>query len=261
MTFDHASLEPDSRLVDDVYASPNIGPRREGLKPAILILHYTGMKTAAAAIRYLALPSANVSCHYVIDEHGRVTQMVAEHMRAWHAGVSHWKGIGDVNSASIGIEIHNPGHDHGLPHFPLAQMRAVAALSRDIVERNRIAPEHVLAHSDVAPGRKIDPGETFDWAYLARQGVGHWVRPSPVDADDPGLDTGARGVAVGEMQELLAAYGYGIEVTGAADSHTRTVVAAFQRHFRQRRVDGRIDRSTLRTLQRLVAALPKPSLA
>lgn len=250
------ALKPDSVLVDAVHASPNIEPRRGGVKPSILLLHYTGMRSCQAAIDLLASPTSKVSCHYVIDEDGRVTQMVAEGMRAWHAGVSHWQSNEDVNSASIGIEIHNPGHDFGAPEFPAAQMQAVVALSRDIVVRNAIPPHGVLAHSDVAPQRKKDPGEIFDWPMLARGGVGHWVRPSRIDAKDDGLALGSRDAAVGAMQSMLKDYGYGITVTGEMDAATAIVVTAFQRHFRPKRVDGLIDRSTLYTLERLVAALP-----
>lgn len=253
---DAMALAPDSALVDAVHISPNIEPRRGGVKPSILLLHYTGMRSCQAAIELLASPASKVSCHYVIDEDGRVTQMVAEEMRAWHAGVSHWQGDDDVNSASIGIEIHNPGHDFGAPEFPAPQMRAVLALSRDIVARNAIRPERVLGHSDVTPQRKKDPGEIFDWASLARAGVGHWVRPSRIEAGDGGLPMGSRDAAVGAMQAMLKEYGYGITVTGEMDAATAVVVTAFQRHFRPKRVDGLIDRSTLHTLERLLAALP-----
>lgn len=244
-------LAPDSLLVDDVRASPNIEPRRAAASPWLLILHYTGMRSAAAAIELLASPASKVSCHYVVDEAGRITQMVAESMRAWHAGVSRWQGVDDINSASIGIEIHNPGHDLGMPAFPDVQMRAVVALCRDIVGRNRIAPKAVLAHSDIAPARKRDPGEYFDWALLARHGVGHWVAPAPLGPDQ-GLLADAHGPAVTHVQELLAAYGYGVSVTGVHDPQSVLVVTAFQRHFRPARVDGRIDRSTIATLECLL---------
>lgn len=250
----------DSELVHELHPSPNIGPRRPGVRPSLLILHYTGMSSAEKAIDWLARPESKVSCHYVIDEHGRITQMVAEGARAWHAGLSSWAGETDINSASIGIEIQNPGHEHGYPEFPEAQMQAVASLSRDITSRNGIAPAGVLAHSDVAPGRKIDPGEKFDWAYLARAGVGHWVEPAPVADNDEGpADIG--GACIAEAQALLARYGYGIDVTGELDPATSQVVRAFQLHFRPRRPDGRLDNSTMRTLERLVAALPAPIVA
>lgn len=250
------SLKPDSRLVDEVHASPNIEPRKDGLTPTILILHYTGMASAAAAIKLLADPASKVSCHYVVDENGVVTQMVAESMRAWHAGKSHWAGLTDINSASIGIEIQNPGHEGGMPPFPAVQMRVVETLSRDIAQRHGIAPERILAHSDIAPARKIDPGERFDWQGLARGGVGHWVRPAPLRDGVTGAAAGSSAPQVREMQAMLAAYGYGVEVTGEHDRQSELAVMAFQRHFRPRRVDGVVDGSSLRTLDRLLAALP-----
>lgn len=251
-------LKPDSSLVQVLHPSPNIGERRQGCRPRLLILHYTGMVSAERAIHWLAHPDSNVSCHYVIDEAGTITQMVAEQARAWHAGASHWAGETDINSVSIGIEIQNPGHAGGYPDFPRAQMQAVAALSRDITARHGIPPAGVLAHSDVAPGRKIDPGEKFDWAWLAEQGVGHWVTPAPLVCGDEGYAVGEESRDIAEVQALLCRYGYDTEPTGVLDERTCTIVRAFQLHFRQQRVDGRIDRSTLDTLARLVAALPVP---
>ena len=245
---------PDSALVSRIFPSGNINAREGGLKPAILILHYTGMPTAESAIQWLAAPESKVSCHYVVDEAGGITQMVPEAARAWHAGVSHWKGAADINSRSIGIEIHNPGHDGGYPDFPEAQMAAVEALSLDIAGRHSIEPRHVLAHSDVAPRRKIDPGEKFDWARLARAGAGHWTAPVAVS---PGvvLERGARGEEVLRLQETLMAYGYGVPCTGEYCEDTEFVVAAFQRHFRPAVVDGRADRSTVETLTTLLGEL------
>jgi N-acetylmuramoyl-L-alanine amidase len=247
---------PDSRLVDAVLPSPNVEPRRNGLRPTILLLHYTGLESMAEAIDWLTREGSGVSCHYGIDADGRITQMVAEDLRAWHAGESIWGGEADVNSASIGIEIHNPGHAFGYPDFPEAQVQAVERLSRDIVVRHRIRPERVLAHSDVAPSRKRDPGEKFPWARLARAGLGHWVAPAPLTAGDEGLGLGAAEPRIAAVQVALRRYGYGIEPTGVIDERTELVIVAFQRHFRPERVDGRIDRSTVTTLERLLAALP-----
>jgi len=244
---------PDSFLVADLHPSPNIEPRKPGYAPSILILHYTGLPTVARALDVLSRPDCKVSCHYVVDEDGRIVQMVAEDARAWHAGVSYWAGETDINSASIGIEIQNPGHMLGYPDFPAVQMRAVASLARDIVRRHRIVPQRVLAHSDIAPGRKIDPGEKFDWAWLAGQGVGHWVAPAPVDEDDAGAPLGGRGPEVDRARALLAAYGYKADPEGPFDPELQTVLRAFQLHFRQSCCDGRLDRSTLDTLSRLEA--------
>jgi N-acetylmuramoyl-L-alanine amidase len=246
----------DSRFVHALHPSPNIGPRNRDLRPTILIMHYTGMASAAKAIDWLARLESHVSCHYVIDVDGCVTQMVAESMRAWHAGVSFWQGETDINSASIGIEIQNPGHDDGYHPFPRVQMRAVRDLSRDIIARNSIVPERVLAHSDIAPARKIDPGEQFDWPWLAKAGIGHWVPPVPANPNDPGADLGPHTAATQLMQTLLLQYGYDLGTSTAFDQSLQINVKAFQRHFRPERVDGRIDWSTVQTLQNLIGALP-----
>jgi len=245
---------PDPVLAVRIVPSPNFGMRAGVARPDMLILHYTGMPSAEAAIRWLVAPESGVSCHYAVDEQGSITQMVPEAKRAWHAGVSHWMGVSDINSCSIGIEIHNPGHDGSYPDFPEAQMRAVEALCVDIMGRHGIAPHKVLAHSDVAPRRKIDPGEKFDWARLARAGIGHWAAPVPV-SEGEALERGSRGEAVLRLQESLCAYGYGIGLTGEYCEDTQFVVAAFQRHFRPALVDGRADRSTLATLDALLSKL------
>ena len=145
-----------------------------------------------------------MSCHYVVDEAGCITQMVAEDMRAWHAGEAMWAGESDINSASVGIEIHNAGHEMGYPEFPEAQLEALEALCNDIIARHRIRPERVLAHSDVAPTRKKDPGEKFPWERLARDGIGHWVEPEPVIAAEPGMGLDVAGPLVADVQLLLA---------------------------------------------------------
>ncbi|HZT49244.1 MAG TPA: N-acetylmuramoyl-L-alanine amidase [Hyphomicrobiaceae bacterium] len=252
---------PDSPLVGDFRPSPNFEPRRGGARPSILLLHYTGLASAAKAIDWLTRAESRVSAHYVVDEAGVISQLVAEDMRAWHAGEAVWAGETDINSASIGIEVHNAGHEQGLPDFPEAQIAALEALCRDIIARHGIPPERVLAHSDVAPARKVDPGEKFPWARLAQAGVGHWVTPEPVNFADPGIARDAAGPLVAAVQAKLAAYGYGIEATGGFDPRTEFVVAAFQRHFRPERVDGRIDQSTITTLERLADALPRSKSA
>ncbi|MFN0219942.1 MAG: N-acetylmuramoyl-L-alanine amidase [Hyphomicrobium sp.] len=247
------TFTPDSACVTDVRPAVNVEPRRGCFAPSLIVLHYTGMSSAAKAIDWLARAESRVSCHYVVDERGGVTQMAPEKLRAWHAGVSSWRGETDVNSRSIGVEIQNPGHEHGYPDFHASQMRAVIALCRDIIGRHGIEPDGVLAHSDVAPERKIDPGEKFDWAAMAKAGVGHWTKPSPVHDDDDALDIGAKSRRVEQAQALLADYGYDAPRSGLLDDKTSKVLRAFQLHFRPRRVDGRLDRSTELTLQRLVA--------
>ncbi len=233
--------------------APSIEPRLLPGTPDMLILHYTGMETAERACAWLCNPASRVSCHYLVDEHGIITQMVGEEMRAWHAGQSSWEGVTDSNSRSIGIEIHNPGHSLGYPHFPAEQMKAVIRLCRDIASRHAIAPRRVLAHSDVAPLRKIDPGEKFDWAWLYREGVGHWAPPAAINSGQF-FQLGDKGQPIEALQSMLALYGYGLEISGWYDRNTQLVVRAFQRHFRQARVDGVADRSTIDTLHRLLAA-------
>lgn len=235
----------------DFVPSPNIEARKGGKIPRFLILHYTGMKSAAAARSWLCDPRSKVSCHYIVDEAGVITQMVDESMRAWHAGVSSWKGERDINSLSIGIEIHNPGHTAGYPDFPAAQMEAVSDLCRDIIQRHAMRPEDVLGHSDVAPQRKIDPGEKFDWHFLHRRGIGHWVKPALVRHQEDEANEEEAGV-----QRLLKQYGYSTGGDGKADDLYRRCVSAFQRHFRPARVDGIADHSTAETLRRLIAAVP-----
>ncbi|XSG82923.1 MAG: N-acetylmuramoyl-L-alanine amidase [Methyloligella sp. ZOD6] len=251
---------PDTPLAD-WRASPNIEPRREGRTPDMLILHYTGMPSAEEALDWLTTEESKVSAHYLIDEAGRITQMVPEEMRAWHAGQSLWAGETDLNSCSIGIEIHNTGHpgkaeEGEPPAYPEVQMQAVEALCLDILKRHPIPAARVLAHSDIAPARKRDPGETFDWGRLHAAGIGHWVPPVPL-GEDRGMETGDEGERVERLQEALSAYGYGLEITSTYGRGLENVVMAFQRHFRPVRIDGRADRSTIETLDRLLRAMPE----
>ncbi|TIU67593.1 MAG: N-acetylmuramoyl-L-alanine amidase [Mesorhizobium sp.] len=237
----------------EVRVSPNFGPRRETLKPDMIVLHYTGMATGPGAEAWLCDPASDVSAHYLIHEDGRIVQMVRESDRAWHAGKSSWFGRTDINSCSVGIEIVNPGHSLGYPDFPRRQIDAVIGLCKGIVQRHSIAAQRVLAHSDVAPGRKVDPGEKFPWKTLFAAGIGHLV-PAPV-RQGATLKTGDTGSDVEALQSMLALYGYGAEISGMFDRQTEIVVEAFQRHFRPRLVDGMADGSTIRTLQRLLAAM------
>lgn len=243
---------PDSALVRQLVPSPN-HDERASFATDILLLHYTGMTSTAAAIARLCDPAARVSSHYVVEEDGNIVQLVPEVWRAWHAGQSSWEGITDTNSRSIGIEIGNPGHGYGYPDFPEAQIVAVIALCRDLVERLHFRPDRVLGHSDVAPLRKQDPGEKFPWERLHRAGVGAWVAPAPIV---PGtvFTRGDIGPEVARLQAGLQVYGYGIEATGVYDELTAAVVTAFQRHFRPACVDGRADLSTIETLRSLLAA-------
>jgi N-acetylmuramoyl-L-alanine amidase len=241
-------------LVINSHPSPN-HDERDGAPVDILLLHYTDMPDDAAALAWLCNSESQVSSHYFVHRDGRVLALVPEGRRAWHAGVSIWAGETDVNARSIGIEIANGGHRGGLPEFPDAQIKTLIALCHDIRARHPISPHWVLAHSDVAPRRKQDPGERFPWARLAAEGVGHWVEPAPI-SDGKSYRLSDSGEPVEALQAMLALYGYGIDVTGAFDQRTADVVAAFQRHFRPARVDGVADHSTLETLRNLLEALP-----
>lgn len=203
--------------------SPNFDAR--ALPITMLVLHYTGMQDAASAIERLRSVEAKVSSHYLVAEDGQVLRMVDENNRAWHAGRSHWRGIDDVNSASIGIEIVNPGHEFGYRPFPEAQMGALIPLMKQIVDRHGIGRGNIVGHSDVAPARKIDPGELFDWERLARLRLA-LPRPRKGLVDPGWTDAGF----------LLAAERFGYDVTDGP-----AAVRAFQRRFRRETIDGVID--------------------
>jgi N-acetylmuramoyl-L-alanine amidase len=248
-----SAFSPDSFIVADVSPSPNFDERKNGRPPDMILLHYTGMQTGEAALQQLTKAASKVSSHYVVFENGRIVQCVPEDKRAWHAGESSWAGETDINSCSIGIEIANPGHEHGYLDFPKRQIAATTALCRSILTRNTVPPVRVLAHSDIAPARKQDPGERFPWRTLYDSGVGHWVRPAPINESSVLVALGDSGEAVTAFQEMLAEYGYGIATSGIYDSATHAVVTAFQRHFRPERADGVCDESTRATLQNLIA--------
>jgi len=249
------SFLANSLHVAETRDSPNHGDRKAGRVDA-LILHYTGMVSAEAALQRLCDPASQVSAHYVILEEGGVVQLVPEFRRAWHAGQSSWANDRDLNSASIGIEIVHPGHESGQLSYPPAQIQSVIALCKDIVARHQIPRQRVLAHSDIAPDRKIDPGEFFPWDQLAAEGIGHYVTPHPIE-DGPRFERGVHGIEVEKLQALLAMYGYGLRVSNLYGPRTENVVRAFQRHFRPALVDGIADQSTIETLRALLAALPR----
>ena len=196
--------------VAEVRASPNHNERNGNMKPDVLVLHYTGMADAQEAVRRLTTESSKVSSHYIVLEDGHIIQSVPESRRAWHAGQSSWAGETDINSCSIGIEIANPGHDHGYPEFPRRQIAAVTALCRSIFTRHRIPADRVLGHSDIAPTRKRDPGEKFPWKILHDSGIGLWVKPEPIGKGGPTFVLGETNPAVEEVQYLLAQYGYDV---------------------------------------------------
>jgi N-acetylmuramoyl-L-alanine amidase len=247
------SFTPDSSIVERVEPSPNYDERTGLGRADMIILHYTGMQFSHEAIHRLCDPKARVSSHYVVLENGSIVQLVEEGKRAWHAGVSVWAGDPDVNSRSIGIEICNPGHDFGYPEFPSRQIAATITLCRSILTRNIIRPENVLAHSDVAPSRKNDPGEKFPWKRLAQSGIGLWVDVGAVANAEP-IRPNDNGSQVTELQRMLTEYGYGVDASGRYDVATGEVITAFQRHFRPSKVDGIADAATVQTLRKLLAA-------
>ncbi len=220
--------------------SPNQDPRPAGQPVDHLVLHYTGMQTARDAIALLCEAGGPkpVSSHYVVEEDGLIHCLVPEERRAWHAGISHWRGAEGLNGRSIGIEVVNPGHDWGYRPFPALQMAAVAELCRGILARHTIPARNVVAHSDIAPDRKQDPGELFDWQGLAGCGVGLWPGHAPAVPEQPALP-------------LLAAIGY------RTDLPLPLLLTAFQRHWRPAEVNGQADADTLARLvavARLAAA-------
>jgi N-acetylmuramoyl-L-alanine amidase len=247
----------ESSVAADVVPSPNHNERRDGRKPDMLVLHYTGMLSAQMALEKLCSAKSEVSAHYFVFEDGHIVQSVPEARRAWHAGVSSWQGETDINSCSIGIEIANPGHDHDYRDFPKRQIAALTALCRGILTRYHIPPDRVLGHSDVAPSRKRDPGEKFPWRTLADSGVGTWLAPAPTRDGGAKLGLGDENADVVKLQKGLADYGYGIENTGIFDPLTQDVVLAFQRHFRPALVDGIADASSVATLRGLLKAAKK----
>jgi N-acetylmuramoyl-L-alanine amidase len=260
---DHYSMpqfHPDSSVVERIEASPNFDERTGLAQPDMIVLHYTGMQFAHEAVQRLCDTKARVSSHYVVLENGSILQLVQEAKRAWHAGVSSWGGDTDINSRSIGIEICNPGHEFGYIDFPARQIAAVITLCRSILKRNVIRPENVVAHSDVAPSRKQDPGEKFPWKLLSQSGVGLWVEPAVV-AEADSINVGDVGQKVIDLQKSLSSYGYGVEHSGRYDIATQEVITAFQRHFRQKQVDGIADASTRETLRRLLRLKQAPQPA
>ena len=226
------------RLVD--CRSPNQDERPTGAAIDMLVLHYTGMKTADEALARLCDPSAKVSAHYTVGTDGRVFFHVSEERRAWHAGVSFWAGETNVNGRSIGIELVNPGHEFGYVPFAQAQIAALIDLVRGILSRHPIPPNRVLGHSDVAPARKTDPGELFPWQHLAESGIGAWPKPLPPPRGEAEAQHALRvGGESTDVAERLARYGYGLPPY--TDVSLDSVITAFQRHFRPSAVNGRWD--------------------
>jgi N-acetylmuramoyl-L-alanine amidase len=223
--------------------SPNHNERPAGKAIDILLIHYTGMRDGDAALQRLCDPAAKVSSHYLIEEDGRIHRLVDESRRAWHAGVGYWAGERDINAVSIGIELVNPGHDNGYRAFPQPQMAALIELGRAILARHPIPPSRVLGHSDIAPTRKIDPGELFDWKALAAAGIGLWPEPASGPSD------------LVSIQRALGRYGYEVTPSGTLDAATTAALQAFQRHFRPALIDGQPDEETAALLAGLLQRL------
>ena len=222
-------------MIEIIYTpSPNQEPRPDGAIIDMLVLHYTGMANAAAALDCLINPDTKVSAHYLVKEDGTVHRLVEEDRRAWHAGVSAWRGYSDINDRSIGIELVNPGHEFGYRAFPEPQMAALIVLITEILARHPIPARNVVGHSDVAPTRKQDPGELFDWPRLAAAGIGLW--PAETEAENLSI------------AEALSRYGYHTKALDAA-------MSAFQRHFRPDRFDGVADAQCARRLAGLLIAI------
>lgn len=226
----------DLQIIDR--PSPNQDDRPPGQAVDILLLHYTGMESSEAALERLCDPQARVSAHYCIDEDGSVYALVPEDACAWHAGVALWKGASNINARSIGIELVNPGHEFGYRAFPPAQMAALKILALDILARHPIPAERVLGHSDVAPLRKEDPGELFEWRGLAAAGIGLW----PQD--------GSPAVLENAVAKALARIGYGY-----TDEDLPAVIRAFQRRYRPGAITGTADSGTRRRLAALLAVI------
>ncbi len=226
--------------------SPNHDARPLGVRPSLVILHYTGMRSAAAALDRLRDAAAKVSAHYVVGEAGDVLALVPEQRRAWHAGLAGWGAIDDVNSHSIGIELINPGHDWGYRPFPKAQIAAAVALCTAIRARHAMPAKAIIGHSDVAPARKTDPGELFPWAQLAGHGLGIWPEAAPHRPVDPAM-------AIDGLRTI----GYRLDLPHTLPVH---LIAAFQRHWRPQRVDGGLDRQTMGLIVAVasLSAMPQP---
>jgi N-acetylmuramoyl-L-alanine amidase len=240
----------------NIIATPSLNFDDRTLPISLLVLHYTGMETGEVAVERMRDADAKVSAHYMVETDGRIFQLVEEEKRAWHAGVSEWMGETNINSASIGIEIVNGGHDWpladgSLPPYPDVQINALIPLCKAIMARHDIGADGVVGHSDIAPARKQDPGEHFPWAGLASAGIGRW--PQDIEPDRRVLfdaDSRDRGVAI--VQRSLAEIGYDARVTGVLDADTRLVLAAFQRRYRPQQIDGLVDMETMAMVRWLV---------
>ncbi len=235
--------------------SPNFDERVNpdgSLQPVdMLIMHYTGMKTGNEALERMCDAEAKVSAHYMVEENGRVLQLVDEEKRAWHAGVASWRGHSNINARSIGIEIVNPGHEWGYRTFPEVQMEALIALSHGILSRHDIPARNVVGHSDVAPSRKQDPGELFPWERFAKEGIGLWPKIGNGELE---IGNSTQSIAHSQLPITLSQYGYGLSES-PSDDEISSVISAFQRHFRPETVDGQWDEACQKRLAALLTQL------
>lgn len=233
--------------------SPNYNDRPGKGLIDMVVIHYTGMITGGAALQRLCEPSSKVSAHYLIEENGDIYQLVADEKRAWHAGVSYWMGQSNLNDCAIGIELVNPGHENGYRSFPLQQMQSLVAVIQKLQRKYKIPARRMVGHSDIAPTRKMDPGELFDWSWLAEQGIGVWPKPQAFSLIERSNSFYPALVGTG-----LQRVGYEVKSTTAEDM--AVVVTAFQRHFRPQKVDGQIDQETMKILNGLLQNLGEKSL-
>jgi len=214
--------------------------RSKGTKIDMVILHYTGMKSKSSAIKRLCDKKARVSAHYLIDERGEISKLVDEKFAAWHAGKASWEGKHDINNRSIGIELVNPGHRYGYKKFTKKQISSLITLLQRIIKRYKIPEDRILGHSDVAPQRKTDPGELFDWRCLAKKNIGIWPKGT--------YPNNKKNYTIKSMQLMLSSFGYDLNVSGKLDRQTKKVISAFQRHFRPKKIDGIFDHETVSKL-------------
>jgi N-acetylmuramoyl-L-alanine amidase len=236
----------------------NFDDRPDGAPIDMLVMHYTGMESGEAAFHRLCDPHAKVSAHYIVHEDGAVVNLVPEARRAWHAGISCWRGISALNDRSVGIEIVNPGHEFGYRPFPAAQMQAVIKLSQEIIARHNIEARNVVGHSDIAPLRKEDPGELFDWKGLAKNGVGLWHGVKRVwRGGEVLVKPGTEGTDVAMVQKMLSDYGYHIRVDGNYGPKTETIIKAFKRHFVPEQLNVSWDKLSQKRLEALLKVVDK----
>ena len=228
-------------------SSPNFNDRDPSVPLRYIVLHYTGMPTGAAAIQRMCDPAAKVSAHYMIEEDGQVIQLVDESKRAWHAGHSAWGETTDMNSASLGIELVNPGHQNGYRPFPAIQISVLKVVMKGVIERHAMNPKTApLAHAEIAPERKEDPGEFFPWRELADSGLGLWPTPQPADYGHADDDV---------VQDMLRTIGYPCPPSGFYDRATRSALLAFQRRYEPDNLTGTPERETIARLRALARML------